>query len=218
MLLLGLSQLAWRCHAQTTTLAFTTSIPPNTYSATCGWYTFTYQTWCPSATAAYVVPRSSCSLVPGGAPPTSCPPSPAYASVSCANAATCLQTVSAPNSVNLCVVVVNTGTAAITCDVSITGEGLAPDLDQGVVDTTTSSSLGTGGSPVRCWLLLELLAKINTGQHAALPQSFHQAPSPAETDAPRLRPCSRACMQVRRRLTPGMAAAVWLGLSGRSSW
>ena len=124
LLLLCLSQLAWRCHAQTTTLAFTTSIPPNTYNATCGWYTFTYQTWCPSATATYVVPRSSCSLSPAGDAPTSCPPSPAYASVSCANTATCLQTVSAPNSVNLCIVVVNTGTAAVTCDVSITGEGL----------------------------------------------------------------------------------------------
>ena len=170
LLLLCLSQLAWRCHAQTTTLAFTTSIPPNTYSATCGWYTFTYQTWCPSATATYIVPRSSCSLSPAGAAPTSCPPSPAYASVSCTNAATCLQTVSAPNSVNLCVVVVNTGTAAVTCDVSITGEGLplvgklrrrpglAPDLDQGVVESTTSSSLGSGDCPASCCPLLELLA------------------------------------------------------------
>jgi len=108
---------AWRCLG---TKVYSITIPENSYIATCGWYTFQFQTWCPSATSSFMSPASECNLEPtGSAGNMSCPVSSKYGS--CLSASTCFQTVSAPATVDLCFVMVNFGNMSITCDVSESG-------------------------------------------------------------------------------------------------
>ena len=111
---------AWPCSG--TSLLYNVTIPANSLSANCGWFTFQFQIWCPSDVASFVSPTSQCSLetlTPEAVGNTSCQPSPLYGS--CMNSASCLQTVSAPGLVELCFVMANYGNASVTCDVSMTG-------------------------------------------------------------------------------------------------